>query len=388
MNKIPLFTLTAILAGTTSLGLISGAGSIAPSSAHPLTPPAPAPVVSSGITLTESQPLVVLPSAANVYSTTIFVKNDLPEGKNVRLNMVLRDQFARVQCAQIQRTITSPVPGHSIAPIEFTIVPNDVAAAPLTGVLSLNAESAPGQWVIAATRDVKLGSGLRKNSDVKLVMLPLMLALIVVISCLIRLAIRGLKLSRHMGGASWNFSSSWASNLAIGATLLNSFLSLTLLPEQTHFLPRSTYSALNLFFLTIVAIAPFMYSLITTTELSVNNVGITVQQSQGYVGTFVLAAFLTLWGATGQTIMVALLATELCYSKVVSEPAWIAIASVLVLTTIFMIAYGMRATYQMILLYSVPPRPAVGPVKAIAGAEMPLEKTRTLSSALPNWTVL
>jgi len=371
-----------------SLGMISGAGSISPSPTHPLIPPAPAPVVSSGITLTESQPLVVLPSAANVYSTTVFVKNDLPEDKNVRLNIVLRDQFAKVQGAHIQQTSSSPVPGHGIAPIEFTIVPNDLKAAPLTGVLSLRAESAPGQWVIAATRDVKLGSGLRKNSDAELVMFSLLLALIVVISCLIRLAKHNLKLSRHMGGASWNFSSSWASNLAIGATLLNSFLSLTILPEQTHFLPRSAYSALTLLFLTIVVIAPFMYSLISTTELSVNNLGITVQQSQGYVGTFVLAAFLTLWGTIGQIIMVALLATELCYSQIVSVPACMAIASVLLLAIIFMMAYGIRATYQMILLYSVPPRAPAGPVKAIAGAEMPLERTRALSSALPNWTVL
>lgn len=102
------------------------------------------------------------------------------------------------------------------------------------------------------------------------------------------------KLRGPMGSPSW--SDSWGSNTTLGASLLTVLVGLVVFPEQTRFLPKTTYAVLSTVFPALVGLSPVIFGLVRTPQLRNG----TVIEFRGFVGMFCLAAVFTLWGALGQ----------------------------------------------------------------------------------------
>jgi len=275
--------------------------------------------------------------------------------------------------------------------VQIKIEPASTSNLPLSGVLSLHTDTPAAQSSTSGLRELRLVGAPGGWVNVTTLGMALVLSALGVISCWRRMRRHDLKLSRRMGGASWSFGGSWASNLAVGATAVNAFLSLTALPDQTHYLPRSGYSTTSFLCLLMVTAAPFLYSLVLEISLVVNPLGVTSQQNQGYVGFFLLAAFFTLWGTLGQLITAMFLCFELQYSRLLPDLGASALMLLLVLLCLLVLAYGIRATYEVVSIYSVAPHPRLTPTPELVGKRADTLRVEDLPhppAALPDWSLL
>lgn len=143
------------------------------------------------------------------------------------------------------------------------------------------------------------------------------------VACAIFTAIRGgttlskstteaggkIKLGSRMGRGSWDFSQSFATNIAIIGSVLTLVLTSGALPSTTSILPNSTYGGLAVFFGSVVVIAPLLYNG-TAKRVTVSPSDVdTAAEYHGLVWGFLLAALLTEWGLLGSiaTFFVTLL---------------------------------------------------------------------------------
>ena len=109
------------------------------------------------------------------------------------------------------------------------------------------------------------------------------------------------------GAGSWS-SDSIGANVAIGAGLVTGLSAITGLPQLTIYASRPTYGILIALFAAIVALA----------SPAANLMGKIRPKAALFV-----AAFLGLWGATGQFLIVLLLVFELRHAAVIGDAvAW------------------------------------------------------------------
>ena len=119
--------------------------------------------------------------------------------------------------------------------------------------------------------------------------------------------------SSRMGQGQWDFSQSFATNIA----LLGSVLTLILNSSLTYvlgggILPNHAYAGLGIFFGTLVVVAPLLYNG-TAKRVSVTSSGErdTAAEYHGTVRGFLLAALVTQWGLVGSIVTVFLTLLEL-----------------------------------------------------------------------------
>ena len=121
-------------------------------------------------------------------------------------------------------------------------------------------------------------------------------------------------LHSRMGQGSWDFSQSFATNIAVIGSVLALILNsgAAYLLGGTGILPRGAYAGLGIFFGTLVTVAPLLYNG-TAKRVSVASPGQrdTAAEYHGTVLGFLLAALVTQWGLLGSVVTVFLTLLEL-----------------------------------------------------------------------------
>ena len=119
--------------------------------------------------------------------------------------------------------------------------------------------------------------------------------------------LRPSELKKRMGPPDWKFSESWASTLTLVGGILGTILAQSdVLPTPTHYLPNAAYGALNVLFVMTTLLAPLLYAAMQTVEEGKGE-----PKFLGFVGWFLVASAVTLWGVLGELLTVALLVAEM-----------------------------------------------------------------------------
>ena len=151
------------------------------------------------------------------------------------------------------------------------------------------------------------------------------------------LLVRGVHPRAPMGTVSWDFKTSWATNLTLVGALLTGFLTFAYLPEQTALLTKPQLHALNLIVTTLVAAAPLLYNLMRTTDSSE---AATPPVPQGAVWSFALACVLTLWGVIGQLGLLLVILAELVHAQLLAAATGWMFILLLLLLLVAVLVYG------------------------------------------------
>jgi hypothetical protein len=124
-------------------------------------------------------------------------------------------------------------------------------------------------------------------------------------------------LRSRMGQGQWDFSQSFATNIAVIGSVLSLILNTSVISPtpvlgSTGILPGGAYAGLGIFFGTLVTIAPLLYNG-TAKRVAVALPGErdTSAEYHGTVRGFLLAAIVTQWGLLGSLVTVFLTLLEL-----------------------------------------------------------------------------
>jgi hypothetical protein len=148
-----------------------------------------------------------------------------------------------------------------------------------------------------------------------------------------------------MGLGNWDFTRSWASNVAVGGAFLSTVLALSVLPDQTKHLSRTAYAILNVLFALLAGSAPLLFNFARKPILHNDQGGVQVEY-QGFVFFFLLASAATICAAVGQMLTVMFLIGEL------SDAGLIAKLLGGVLQIFIVILVGGLCVYAAVTIYS------------------------------------
>jgi hypothetical protein len=129
-----------------------------------------------------------------------------------------------------------------------------------------------------------------------IVFLPLLVAAVEVVAAAVAV---GLPVTSRVGPPNWDYSKSWATNIAILDAVLGTFLSSKIVPNP-KFVGAVSYLLLSAFFAVVVAVGPLVFRALSRESRVLTASGTPDIQYQGTVYGFLLAALLTLWAALGQ----------------------------------------------------------------------------------------
>jgi hypothetical protein len=195
-------------------------------------------------------------------------------------------------------------------------------------------------------------------------------------------------LRSRMGQGQWDFSQSFATNIAVIGSVLSlilntSEISPTPVLGSTGILPGGAYAGLGIFFGTLVTIAPLLYNG-TAKRVTVASPGDrdTSAEYHGTVRGFLLAAVVTQWGLLGSVVTVFLTLLELEHAGSLS------------LTPVILLAIALLAAMYCFARYSwvkiggtladqFDPA-AAGPGGPAAARETPA----VVTAPRPRWTLL
>jgi hypothetical protein len=147
-------------------------------------------------------------------------------------------------------------------------------------------------------------------------------------------------LRKDVGGATWDFSKSWASNITVVGAIVGTVLSAKVLPASpTVVATPNGYTALSLLFGALVVVAPLVFTALRSKPSAMD---VTVE-GKGWA--FLLASALTLWGVIGELVTGGLILYEAKHGNTLPLgavfPTWCVIGGALVLIGV----YGFRTTY-------------------------------------------
>lgn len=207
-------------------------------------------------------------------------------------------------------------------------VPCVVAAKQITRSLLLSAPSNEtySTWIVCASASVAF------------------------IFCCIAIAVfwRGLRLP--MGGAQWDFTSSWATHVTVGGGILAIIFAASLLPDYPHFLTKQAYMTINLLFSVLIILAPAVYNL-TCTPSSPDANGTVCYK--GIVLFFLGAAAVTMWAVIGQLLTIGFLFREFVVRSYVALPSIVVFFAVLTFVGLSLLTF----CWRNIKAYAPPPPP-------------------------------
>lgn len=147
--------------------------------------------------------------------------------------------------------------------------------------------------------------------EIVIVFAPLAIAVIEVVAAATSV---GISLRTKVGPPNWDYSKSWATNVAILGAVLGTFLSSKLV-SNPRFIEPTGYALLSVLFAVLVAIAPLCFRALSSETRVLTPSASGDIQYQGTVFGFLLATMLTLWGALGQLATLAALSMEMLISS-------------------------------------------------------------------------
>ncbi len=164
------------------------------------------------------------------------------------------------------------------------------------------------------------------------------LAVLICIICALTVSTQGHKLTDRMGQASWDFSTSWASNItAFGAAFIF-LLSLSAFPDKPFFAPRSEYTLVAAFATALVALAPAIHRLASVAAVK-DTKGEPEATPAGLVGGFLTASAFTIWGALLQFALELLIVLELRQTMTIYPPIGLMVEIAIGITAVGLVVY-------------------------------------------------
>ena len=156
-------------------------------------------------------------------------------------------------------------------------------------------------------------------------------------------AVGQMTLKSRMGQGQWDFSQSFATNIAVIGSVLTLILNSTTaqIPTRGEILPSNTYGGLGIFFGTLVIVAPLLYNgtadRVRVISLSDRD---TSAEYHGTVRGFLLASLVTQWGLLGSMVTVFLTLLELEHTGSLSLTPVILLAITLLAAMYFFARYS------------------------------------------------
>jgi hypothetical protein len=157
-----------------------------------------------------------------------------------------------------------------------------------------------------------------------------------------------ISLFNRMGSPTWSFKESWASNLTLASGTLTTVLTFTALPEQTEHFSKIGYATLSFLCAALIGLAPIMYNFIRKPVDSVDATGQPVVQYQGYVGLFLLACLVTIWGVMGQLITLWFSLNEIWKAGLMLRPVIRLFQGLLIIAASMIVVYAAFSIYWTI----------------------------------------
>jgi hypothetical protein len=170
----------------------------------------------------------------------------------------------------------------------------------------------------------------------------LVLALSIAFVCGAIASDHGHKLTDVIGSASWDFSSSWASNIAAFGTAFSFLIQLTIFPDKPLLGSRSEYTFLAGLALALVGLAPAAQRL--TGQIRASNVaGVPAMVTNSSVAGFLVASVFTMWGSLQQIATQVLTVFELGTTAIIKREIAICTELCLVLAGVGLVVYCWRS---------------------------------------------
>jgi hypothetical protein len=147
----------------------------------------------------------------------------------------------------------------------------------------------------------------------------LLLAVVIVIASGRIVRKHGFKLNDKIGGATWDFTSSWASNITAFGAAFSAFIQLTMFPDKPALGSRTEYAFLAAFSLALVALAPAIQRLTNRVHVEHSGENI-VASTNSIIAGFLTASAFTVWGTLLQIAVQFLIILELGIAVTISCP--------------------------------------------------------------------
>jgi hypothetical protein len=211
-------------------------------------------------------------------------------------------------------------------------------------VTSCSPNGGPGKLTIANS------SGVRRELTVflnprqspwlqKALQASLGAAVLVSLICALVVWLRGHKMRDQIGEASWDFSTSWASNITVFGTALTFLLGWAAFPDKPFYGSKLEYTFLAGFAGALVAVAPAIHRMMSKGIASTDGDS-AAAPAQGFVGGFLTASAFTMWGALLQVCIGLLIVCELRMTVTVYDPIGEVVAVAVGLTGVGLIVYS------------------------------------------------
>jgi hypothetical protein len=185
---------------------------------------------------------------------------------------------------------------------------------------------------------------------------------------------RAFRWNDKLGPPDWSFSDSFATNVTVVGALLATILAANAIPKVPTTLPATSFATLDLFFGTLVVIAPVLFAALSGSEIVIDpndpHKKRMIAQKQGIVLGFLLAAIGTAWGAIGQVATVFYLFREIEDAGFLPQIA----------LQIFQAAFAVGAAAMILYL--------VRGVRATLNIPVTLSRSINSPDALPRWSLL
>lgn len=186
---------------------------------------------------------------------------------------------------------------------------------------------------LKVTLNPKASPGLKKA-----VMYSLAAAVAVALLCAIVVWARGYKMRDEIGEVSWDFGSSWASNITVFGTALTFLLGLTAFPDKPVYGTKVEYTFLAGLAAALVAVAPAIQRMMSVGIASSD--GESAAPATGFVGSFLTASAFTIWGALLQIAVSLLIVAELTKAAMIYAPIGRVVGRAIAVTGVGLIVYS------------------------------------------------
>jgi hypothetical protein len=283
-------------------------------------------------------------------TVTLMLRNDDPHPQAVKVSIRLQDKRGDPVEAEIAPEPLTLLAG-SVQQASFKIKLVSTNSV-LSGYLLLEARrtdqsDAPA---VIRTRPIQMNpprpAYATNNAIWGAAALSLLSTLLSVLGIMWKWGLSSFKtLKTPMGTPTWDFGQSWAANLTVIGGALTALLSFTGLPDQGQLMTRTAYLCLGVLFTAMLVLAPPLFNFlrrpisvaIPDPENPLNTTGL---RFQGFVGGFLTATFVLLWGVFGQLITLGILFAELEASDFISNNAMFLLESVLTLLVVALLVYA------------------------------------------------
>jgi hypothetical protein len=204
-----------------------------------------------------------------------------------------------VHAEEVKASGDDTVPAGGLARMRVVVTDPDPTQDDLSGQLVATAEGAA-----PATIDVKLGREEDENELIdKVLVLPAIIALGLVG---VRWGVLRVSPKNLVAEVDLDFSKGFASSLTLVGAVLGTILAAGVLPEDTERISKEAYTALNVVFGVLVVVAGLVYAAVQRRVKEGDE-----WKLYGYVGTFMLASWLTAWAVFGELYCLFLIGDEL-----------------------------------------------------------------------------